>query len=181
MYNSVEEYLQKQRQAAVERDKKERQQIMYQEGLMEKIYATEASPNTAEYPYTDASGKRYKLRYLPITDEQYEQVKQYVVGKQKSKEPITSKPRGGLYGNIGGKIKTLAVIFCVLGVLFSVISGIFTIVVDASTISVVKGILVILVGAVLSWIGSFVLYGFGQMVENSDKLVALKQQEIDKK
>ena len=29
------------------------------------------------------------------------------------------------------------------------------------------------VGSFLSWIGSFLLYGFGQLIENSDKLVEL--------
>ena len=37
--------------------------------------------------------------------------------------------------------------------------------------AVVVGILTILLGVLISWIGSFVLYGFGQLVDNSDKLV----------
>lgn len=30
------------------------------------------------------------------------------------------------------------------------------------------GILVAVIGALLSWVGAFILYGFGQLIENSD-------------
>ena len=37
-----------------------------------------------------------------------------------------------------------------------------------SEVGVLSGLLTIVLGALLSWVGSFVLYGFGEIVENSD-------------
>lgn len=185
MYNSVEEYLQKQQQEMSEREKKERLRVMYKEGLMEKVYATEANPNTKEYPHVDEAGKRYKLRYLPITDEQYEQVKKYSDAKQ-TEEQTVSEPKSAFYSNIGGKIQNLAGVFLALGAFATLALGFILIGLGLfmfpalRALFVILGVLVIIVGLFLNWTGTFVLYGFGQLVENSDKLVALKQQEKDK-
>ena len=91
-----------------------------------------------------------------------------------------------MFNNIGKKIKTLAKVLCWIGIILSVITGIaimagggnysylsmngMQISVDSGA-AVVVGILTILLGVLISWIGSFVLYGFGQLVDNSDKLV----------
>ena len=104
-----------------------------------------------------------------------------------------------MFNNIGKKIKTLAKVLCWIGIIVSVLSGIVIMAASgqisdsynsysynynsaglniSSGAAVVAGILVIVLGALFSWIGSFVLYGFGQMVDNSDKLVELKQAEI---
>lgn len=91
-----------------------------------------------------------------------------------------------MFNNIGGKIKGLAKFMCWLGIILSVIIGILLIMsatnrngyyrsTDSAT--VVYGIIVIVVGSLLSWIGSFVLYGFGELVDNSSKLVELKSNE----
>ena len=74
-----------------------------------------------------------------------------------------------MFDNIGSKIKTLAKVICWIGILISVISGIVVIASTGST-GVPVGILVIVLGALLSWIGSFVLYGFGQLIENSEEI-----------
>ena len=42
---------------------------------------------------------------------------------------------------------------------------------------IITGVIVIVMGSILSWIGSFVLYGFGELVENSSRLVELKENE----
>ena len=39
----------------------------------------------------------------------------------------------------------------------------------------ILGLLWLILGPIISWISSFVLYGFGQLVDNSDKLIALKE------
>ncbi len=71
-----------------------------------------------------------------------------------------------MFYNIGDKIKTLAKVMCWIGSIASIIIGIVLIVMDEDLILV--GILIAAVGALLSWISSFVLYGFGQLIENSD-------------
>ena len=83
-----------------------------------------------------------------------------------------------MFDNIGSKIKTLARIVCWLGIIISVISGLAIMVSNEETIFV--GTLIILLGSIGSWIGSFVLYGFGQLIENSDTLVEISKHSISK-
>ena len=100
-----------------------------------------------------------------------------------------------MFNNIGRKIKMLAKVLCWFGIIASVISGIvmvFTGVAVNSTVvrgygatadelsgtaAVIGGIVMMIVGSLVSWIGSFCMYGFGQLVENSDirTRVALQQ------
>ncbi len=84
-----------------------------------------------------------------------------------------------MYKNIGGKIKGLAVFFCVIGILTSIVIGVLAMV-GASEFSyfddsvavmgVFGGLLTIIVGSLISWVSSFLLYGFGQLVQNSDRI-----------
>lgn len=91
-----------------------------------------------------------------------------------------------MFSNIGGKIKGLAKFICWLGIIISVVAGIVLIISArhsdgyysyTDTNMIIVGIIVMVFGSVLSWIGSFVLYGFGELVDNSSKLVELKQNE----
>ena len=43
--------------------------------------------------------------------------------------------------------------------------------------TVLLGFLIIIIGPLCSWIGSFMIYGFGQLVENSDILVTQGKKE----
>ena len=74
-----------------------------------------------------------------------------------------------MFTNIGSKIKTLASVFTWLGIIGSIISGIYLASQDDDLILI--GLLTALLGSLFSWIGSFLLYGFGQLIENSDILV----------
>lgn len=78
-----------------------------------------------------------------------------------------------MFDNIGKKIKTLANVVCCIGIVASIIGGGICIVIGATNSynggsMIATGIAVLLLGSLSSWIGSFVLYGFGEMVENSD-------------
>ena len=87
-----------------------------------------------------------------------------------------------MFDNIGSKIKKLAKILCWLGIIISVISGIAIMAAgnnysynsyssSGSTVGgVVGGILTIVLGSLLSWISSFFAYGFGQLIENTDRI-----------
>lgn len=91
-----------------------------------------------------------------------------------------------MYNNIGGKIKGLAVFFCILGILGSLTVGTLAIVAgseldffveDGVIYGAVGGVLIIIVGSLISWVSSFLLYGFGQLVQNSDRIsTALNKQ-----
>ena len=79
-----------------------------------------------------------------------------------------------MFSNIGGKIKTLAKVVCWIGIVFTVIFGIASIVTggdlsqrgymqEGSTMRT-SGWMMLILGPVLSWVGSFVLYGFGELI-----------------
>lgn len=75
-----------------------------------------------------------------------------------------------MFDNIGGKIKKLASILATLGVIASIIVGFIFImkIRDVLTFILITGL-----GSLVSWISSFCLYGFGQLIENSDIKVNL--------
>lgn len=78
-----------------------------------------------------------------------------------------------MFDNIGGKIKTLAQVVTWVGIIASVISGVALIAINGRLIII--GLMVMIFGALVSWISSFLLYGFGQLVENSDKLIKMSK------
>ena len=88
-----------------------------------------------------------------------------------------------MFRNIGKKIKVLAKVLCWIGIVFSAIMGILIMVIGPTALetavpngsafgglAIVSGLLVIIFGALFSWIGSFVLYGYGQLIDNSERI-----------
>ena len=69
-----------------------------------------------------------------------------------------------MFENIGGKIKTLAKVVCWIGIVASVILGLLS-------RNAITALLFIGIGSLGSWIGSFMTYGLGQLIENTDILV----------
>ena len=76
-----------------------------------------------------------------------------------------------MFDNIGSKIKTLAKVICWLGIIGFVIIGVALMVIDDGNFALL-GFLLLFFGPLSAWIGSFMTYGFGQLIENSGKLVA---------
>lgn len=74
-----------------------------------------------------------------------------------------------MYDNIGSKIKTLAQVVFIIMAVISIISGVIIIFSDDGAFII--GILTAGIGVLLSWVGTFFLYGFGQLIENTDILV----------
>ena len=71
-----------------------------------------------------------------------------------------------MFDNIGGKIKEVAKFNCWIGIIASVIGGI--VIISTLYQLAIIGFLIIAFGSLLSWVGSFLMYGIGEMVENSD-------------
>lgn len=75
-----------------------------------------------------------------------------------------------MFTNIGSKIKGLATFVCWAGIVLSVIGGISTISIGSRGYyggsGVLPGLIMIVIGSIASWLGSLVLYGFGQLVED---------------
>ena len=77
-----------------------------------------------------------------------------------------------MFDNVGGKIKAFAEVIIWIGIICSIIGGI--ILITDGNIGI--GITVLFGGPIASLLFSFVLYGFGQLVENSDRLVSVNSQ-----
>ncbi len=78
-----------------------------------------------------------------------------------------------MFDNIGGKIKAFAQVVCLIGIIASVICGIIMMAIGEAGFTLV-GFLIMILGPLFSWIGSFMTYGFGQLIENTDTLVTEK-------
>lgn len=75
-----------------------------------------------------------------------------------------------MFDNIGGKIKALAKVTCIVGIVASALGAIALWMANSSNNpTILTGFVTLAVGCLCSWIGSFFCYGFGKMVENSDK------------
>ncbi|MBQ2677019.1 MAG: hypothetical protein IJF54_06450 [Clostridia bacterium] len=70
-----------------------------------------------------------------------------------------------MFSNIGGKIKILAVVICVLGMFFALLSAIGSATVFSQNENPLIIIFTLIIGFLISWAGSFVLYGFGELID----------------
>jgi hypothetical protein len=70
-----------------------------------------------------------------------------------------------MFDNIGSKIKGLAQIVCWIGIIVSVIFG-FALMDEVGF----GGIVAIILGSLFSWVGSFCLYGFGELIEKTTEI-----------
>lgn len=74
-----------------------------------------------------------------------------------------------MFTNIGDKIKSLAKVIAWIGIAGSVISG-FVMINSGYGVSIIMGIGVILGGSLISWISSWFLYGFGELIEKTTEI-----------
>ena len=93
-----------------------------------------------------------------------------------------------MYENIGGKIKMLAVWTAILGIASSVAFG-FYILIDEEEFF--GGLLIAVLGSLVSWVSTWLLYGFGELIEKvteiayntrgggSAKVKSEAQQQVD--
>ena len=69
-----------------------------------------------------------------------------------------------MYDNIGGKIKGLAKIMFIVEAIGAVITGIVLLATDDDLIF--AGLLTLFCGPIIAWVSSWVLYAFGELVED---------------
>ena len=79
-----------------------------------------------------------------------------------------------MFDNIGGKIKGLAIIQLILGCIGSIVLAAI-LAAEIDELSLLIG----LVGIAVSIVNAFLLYGLGQLVENSDIIVSLMSDKDD--
>lgn len=73
-----------------------------------------------------------------------------------------------MFDNIGGKIKTLAQIICWIGIVASVLIGFVFVFIgsnNGNAITTIIGLVIAGLGAFGSWISSFIIIGFGELIE----------------
>ena len=70
-----------------------------------------------------------------------------------------------MYDNIGGKIKGLAKILCALESISTVIWGLYVMAEDADLALI--GFLIIIGGVLVTWVSTFLLYGFGELIDKA--------------
>lgn len=88
-----------------------------------------------------------------------------------------------MFDNIGGKMKAFAKILCILGIIGASIGFIVMLIggIEAEeAVVIIMSFVVLGVGILFAWIGSWGLYGFGELIENSDKQTYLLN-SIEKK
>ena len=84
-----------------------------------------------------------------------------------------------MFENIGRKIKRLAEIVCWVGIILFCILGLILCIALGNeyvmgAIGVFIGLIVAIVGSLLSWIGSFFTYGFGEIIDNLQQITGKK-------
>lgn len=67
-----------------------------------------------------------------------------------------------MFNRIGEKLKGLATILCIIGIIISIIVGGTM---ASNEYLVGKGVLIMIVGSLFSWVSSFFIYGFGELIE----------------
>ena len=80
-----------------------------------------------------------------------------------------------MYNNIGANIKILAQVIAWVGIIGSVITGFILIAQGADSyyggeVLVGIGIGILLVGSLMSWISSWFMYGFGELIEKTTEI-----------
>ncbi len=81
-----------------------------------------------------------------------------------------------MYDNIGGKLKTVAQVGAALGVIASIILGIVNgrtlFLTDNPVGGFLLGLLIAGGGSFLSWLGSLLMYGVGEIAENTEYMTS---------
>ena len=97
------------------------------------------------------------------------------------------KEEGGMFSNIGEKIKTITIIFCWIGIISCVIAGTFLLMQNSRYQSTIgAGLGIMFGGSLICWLSSLMAYGFGELIDEAKKNnrlleKMLKFQKVDEK
>ena len=79
-----------------------------------------------------------------------------------------------MFNNVGGKIKGLAQVLTWIGIAASIIGALIQ-----TKTSIILAVLTLGLGILFSWLSNLVLYGFGELVENSSIIAKESQYHKD--
>ena len=74
-----------------------------------------------------------------------------------------------MYDNIGGKIKGLAKVIFIIEAIAAVIAG-FALMSFGDDMIPIIGVLVIVVVPIVAWVSSWLLYGFGELIDKASDI-----------
>ncbi len=83
-----------------------------------------------------------------------------------------------MFNNVGAKIKAIAKVAAWIGIAVCLIYG-FVMLVSMENMALI-GLLIMTVGSLVSWISALVLYGFGELIENSNIIANKKNTDVPK-
>ena len=140
-----------------------------------KIERIEVIQNTEdpEYCYSTYDSEldfyhKYKKVPIKLTEEEYEKVKVYFDNDNSLSQNDDSE---NIFSNIGKKIKKLAEVLCWIGIISSIIAAMcmFVIAVDSYDAGgyVASGLAFLFLGPIVSWVDSFFVYGFGELIDKA--------------
>lgn len=81
-----------------------------------------------------------------------------------------------MFDNIGGKIKSITKTVCIVNIIACIIIGI----VLMTQVGFLLGLAFLFFGASLLWQSCLTMYGFGQLIENTDRLAKAASAEENK-
>lgn len=74
-----------------------------------------------------------------------------------------------MFENIGKKIKSLTKFVCWVGIIASIVAAI-GMMCSGDDVLIIIGVILLFVGPIMAWIGSFVMYGFGELVDRTTSI-----------
>lgn len=75
-----------------------------------------------------------------------------------------------MYNNIGGKIKGLSTALAIIGIVVAVLFGLIRLFNMDDFEDFIESIIIILIGCAASWISSWLLYGLGELIEDTHSI-----------
>lgn len=88
MNEKVREFLEKERQEQLAAQQKEREETLLRLGLWEKEYAPEEGDGHSQYTETDENGRRWRKVPVPVTEEEWAEIRRYAGRNRMSKWSI---------------------------------------------------------------------------------------------
>jgi len=153
----VEAYVADRQREEAARKQARREKILRNAGLAQKIYSPYEQASQ-EFPHYDHEEMRYyKLIFEEVTEEEFALLERYAA-EEKEERP----EEGNMFSNIGGKIKSVATAVCWIGIIASVLTGI--VMLAQGDEGILFGFITAGLGALVSWVSSLFLYGFGELI-----------------
>ncbi len=97
-----------------------------------------------------------------------------------SYRPYPMQRERGMFSYIGKKIKDLATILTIVGVVLSILGGLASIGMGANLenrqgegtgiLFILVGIALMIIGPLVFWLGSYLLYGYGELVDKTSEI-----------